>query len=349
MDIPSDLLNQVRDGRVVLFLGAGASVDSSTHDGRRCLSTKGLSQSLSDKFLGGYLRDGQLSQVADYAISETDLGRVQLFIRELFLPLRPTAGHLFLPQFVWHGLATTNYDLLIETAYAETKERLQELRPMIEDRDRVDDNLRDPRNLLLLKLHGCITRISNEECPLILTPDQYLEYRLGRSRLFNTLREWGAEHIIVFVGHSVQDSDIRAVLLELKELGGYRPRYFIVAPDVDELKSRFWETKKITLLRGNFEEFLSTLNGQIPRAFRSLTVASPAANPIERYFRTNAPLSSSTLQFLNIDVECVNGISATEHVDPKEFYKGYMGGFAPIEQELDVRRRLSDMISIEYF
>ena len=68
-----------------------------------------------------------------------------------------------------------------------------------------------------------------------------------------------------------------------------------------------------------------------------------------RYFRTNAPLSSSTLQFLNIDVECVNGISATEHVDPKEFYKGYMGGFAPIEQELDVRRRLSDMISIEYF
>lgn len=351
MNVPSDLLNQVREGRVVLFLGAGASRDSASPDGRRCPSTVELGNLLSDKFLGGSLRDGQLSQIADYAISERDLGAVQSFIRDTFKSLLPTEAHKLLPKFIWHGLATTNYDLLIESAYADVRGRLQEPRPMIEDRDRVDENLRDFQNVLLLKLHGCITRISNEACPLILTPDQYLEHRKGRSRLFNTLKEWGAEHPLVFLGHSVQDSDIRAVLQELNELGGFRPRYFIVAPDVDEVKVRFWETKRITLLRGTFEEFLRTLDVSIAIPARSLAGAGPPAgrHPIEQYSRTNAPLSSSTMEFLSIDVEYVNGISATENVDPKDFYKGYTGGFAPVEQELDVRRRMSDDITFEYF
>src|SRR5947209_3730552 len=166
MDIPSDLLNQVREGRVVLFLGAGASSGSGTNDGHRCPTTLELGRLLSDKFLGGYLRDGQLSQISEYAISEADLGRVQSLIRDTFQPLHPTEAHKLLPKFIWHGLVTTNYDMLIEEAYAEVKDHLQQSRPMIEDRDRIDENLRDPRNVLLLKLHGCITRITNELCPL---------------------------------------------------------------------------------------------------------------------------------------------------------------------------------------
>lgn len=185
MDIPSDLLNQARDGRVVLFLGAGASSNAVTQSGHRCPTTKELGHLLSDKFLGGYMRDDQLGQIAEYAISETDVGRVQQFIRDMFLPLRPTSAHLLLPKLMWHGLATTNYDLLIETAYQEVKDRLQEPRPLVENKDRIDDNLRDPRNVLLLKLHGCVTRITNEECPLVLTPDQYLDTELA-GRVFST-------------------------------------------------------------------------------------------------------------------------------------------------------------------
>jgi hypothetical protein len=77
MEIPSDLVNQIRDGRVVLFLGAGASRDAVSDSGRRCPGSKEIGEMLSDKFLGGYLRDGQLSEIAQYAISEAgDLGRV---------------------------------------------------------------------------------------------------------------------------------------------------------------------------------------------------------------------------------------------------------------------------------
>jgi len=141
VDIPSDLLNQTRDGHAVLLLGAGASLGSQTKDGYPCLSTLELGRLLSDTLLGGYLRDGQLSQIAEYAISETDLGRVQSLIRDTFQSLLPTHAHKLLPKFVWHGLATTNYDMLIEQAYDEIEDRLQQPRPMIEDRDRIDERL----------------------------------------------------------------------------------------------------------------------------------------------------------------------------------------------------------------
>jgi hypothetical protein len=41
---------------------------------------------------------------------------------------------------------------------------------------------------MYLKLHGCITRTTNESCPLILTTDQYIESMKGRSRIFEHLR-----------------------------------------------------------------------------------------------------------------------------------------------------------------
>lgn len=207
MEIPSHLVDLVREGKVVPFLGAGASLDSTTECGTRCPGSKELGRILADKFLGGSFRDASLSQIAEYAISESDLGTVQQFIRATFLGLRPTAAHLLLPKFVWWGLATTNYDLLIETAYSETKSRVQDVRPMVEDTDRVDDQLRDKRNVLLLKLHGCINRIASDRCPLILTLDQYIGHREYRGRLFRTLEEWGEEHPLVFIGHSIQDSD----------------------------------------------------------------------------------------------------------------------------------------------
>ncbi len=70
MDIPDYLLQQIRDGKVVLFLGAGASIGalSKNHsDSKKIPDSKGLIELVSDKFLGGAEKDRSLSIVADYA------------------------------------------------------------------------------------------------------------------------------------------------------------------------------------------------------------------------------------------------------------------------------------------
>src|SRR5271154_7085642 len=105
MDLPDILVSQVREGKAVIFLGAGASRSAKTADGRSAPSTQQLGMQLADKFLGGQYKDHPLHQIAEYAISEGDLGTVQGFIRDLLEPLEPTDAHLRVGDFAWHGIA----------------------------------------------------------------------------------------------------------------------------------------------------------------------------------------------------------------------------------------------------
>lgn len=191
IDIPPYLEQQVSSGKAVLLLGAGASLGATDANGKRAPKTDELRDLLSDKFLGGKLKNRTLSQVAEYAISESNLLAVQEFIRQRFEGLRPTDAHNLLPTFRWWGLATTNYDRLIETAYEKAKKPAQRLVPFVENGERIDAYTRDPENVLLLKLHGCITKTANADCPLILTVDQYIDHKAGRSRVFDQLAELG--------------------------------------------------------------------------------------------------------------------------------------------------------------
>jgi cold shock CspA family protein len=352
MEIPESLSSQIRDGKAVLFLGAGASRDALLPNGQKAPIAGELATLLSNAFLGGEYRGYPLNQIAEYAISERDLGTVQGYIREIFLPLAPTAAHKLMCAFNWYGLATTNYDCLVEKAYElAQKDALQNPVPLIENSDKIDDSLRDPDSIAFLKLHGCITRVTSPICPLILTTDQYIEHRQGRSRLFDCLKDWAYEHPIVFIGHSLQDADIRTILLDLSSLNEYRPRYFVVAPDVDAVKARFWESKKITALRGSFDEFMKSLDSLVPQSFRKLgAIRTTVEHPIEERFKVNnANLSRAALVFLNSDVDYVRNGLVTERVEAKAFYRGFNPEFSAIEQSLDVRRRLGDSILSDYF
>jgi hypothetical protein len=86
MDIPSYLEEQIKDGRAVLILGAGTSLGAVDGAGNRGPKTDELRDLLSDKFLGGKLKNRSLSQVAEYAISESNILEVQEFVRQRFRP-----------------------------------------------------------------------------------------------------------------------------------------------------------------------------------------------------------------------------------------------------------------------
>jgi cold shock CspA family protein len=352
MDLPEILISQVREGKAVLFLGAGASLGAKTADGQKAPSTQQLGARLADKFLGGRYKDHPLHQIAEYAVNEGDLGTVQTFIKDLLEPLEPTQAHLKACEFTWYGIATTNYDRLIERAYTQNKESVQKPKPLIENTDKVEDNQHEAENVLLLKLHGCVTRVANAACPLILTTDQYLQHRRGRDRLFEILQSWAYEHPIVFIGSSLQDTDIRAIISELTQnIGDFRPRYYIVAPDVDEIKARFWDTKRITAIKGTFEEFIVALDARVPKALRGLGVLrSTTAHPLEERFKVRgATISKAAALFLENDVDYVRALTKVDTIDPPTFYKGFHSGFAAIEQQLDVRRKIGDSILADYF
>jgi tetratricopeptide (TPR) repeat protein len=352
MTLPKPLVDSVREGRSFLFLGAGASIGAVHPKGISLLNGQQLSNKIAEKFLGPEFKDHPLSQVAELAISETDLFTVQEFIASIYREFEPADFHKMIPKFIWRGIATTNYDLIIERAYDAVKDSLQSLVVFKKDGERIEEKLRLPKNVMYIKLHGCITDINNSDTPLILTPEQYVTHKKGRTRLFEKFQTYAYEYPVIFTGYSLGDLDLRAILSELTTLEDARPRSYIVTPNMTSQEIKLWEGKKITHIPMSFKDFLIELDGSIESGIRALSIMIDKSEP-SIYRRLKIPqgsvLSEGLTTFLNRDVEYVYTEMKTEAADPRAFYKGYFVDWSPIAYNLDVKRTITDTILSEVF
>jgi cold shock CspA family protein/tetratricopeptide (TPR) repeat protein len=342
--LPDSLIEEARRGRILLFLGAGATVGARHPNGDTPPLGAHLSRLIADRFLGGKFGDRPLDKVSELAISQFDLMTVQTYVRDLFGEFTPAGFHMLVPTFRWRAIFTTNFDQVIERAYEDQDRRVQRLVPFISNLQKVDDFTRSQDDLLLYKLHGCISRIDDPNLPLLLTPDQYVSARDGRTRLFERLIDLGHECPIVFVGHELYDSDIRSVLGELEKAAAARPRYYLVRPHIDELERHLWEGKRITTLDGTLEDFIGALDEAIPKEIRPLLSEAHYDHPIQVHFALNLELSPSHLRFLNDEVDYVHRSLPIPDESARAFYRGFNLGWFPIQQGLDVRRHLTDKL-----
>ena len=150
MDIPKILVDQIKDGQVVLFLGAGASRGASHPEKKKPPTGQELSGLIAEKFLGTSYLGRPLSQVAELAISETDLFTVQNFIAEIFDLFYPADFHKLIPKFLWASIATTNFDLIVERAYNEVQDKLQGPVVFKKNGERIEEKLKSANSVIYL-------------------------------------------------------------------------------------------------------------------------------------------------------------------------------------------------------
>jgi cold shock CspA family protein len=345
MEMPEVVVSSVRAGRVVLFLSSGMSLGARTPNGKRMISEETLRDALSEKFLSGQYRQESLQWVAELAISVSDLGTVQDFIAFNFQGIQPADFHLILPTFRWKGIVTANFDRLVETAYEKSKNRVQELVPIISNNDRIDEKTQSANSLALLKLHGCITRTQDPKLPLILSTNQYSTHRESRDRLFKTFYEWCYDSTVIFIGGGAQDSELRLILFQILKEVKNRPLYYLIQPKISDAEKNLWETKRIVVLEGQFEDFIRSLDKSIDKKLRPLAQALQLPNhPIERKFTKQEPIVGSLKDLLIHDVEYVHDSIEVTPGSAEQFYKGFDLGWYPIIQDLDVKRRLIDTV-----
>lgn len=347
MDIPHHLIEQIRAGKAVLFLGAGASrgATASTQPVGPP-SGKELGQFLSAKFLGGDSTDKSLSLISEYCIAESDLRTVQNYIADIFNRYAPSSTQKAIADFRWAALVTTNYDQIIEKAYSANKDRLQSPVPVLRNSDRVDHELRTPDAVPLLKLHGCVSMVDEVTYPLILTIDQYVTHATGREKLFNRFTEYAGEYSVVYVGYQIEDSDIRAILLKLDKPEMSRPMQYVVTPNPSPRDQRIWAGKKITTIDGTFDQFMSELEARIPKGLRGVKSAAHS-HPIAARFATHAAPSADVVTFLTNDAVYVYGGMPPETPNPQAFFKGASYGWSSIAASHDAKRTLTDTVLSE--
>lgn len=255
--LPTPLIDAVNAQSAVLFLGAAASYGATHARQLKIPSGAQLRDELCNRFLGGEEKTKPLTSVADMAVNETSLVAVQQFIREIFVDFQPADFHQLVARFRWHGIATTNYDLVLERAFSPSNGRLQELVPFVKDGQAVESQMKKAVDgVQYLKLHGCIEHYLDPDIPLILAGEQYSRYSKNRTRLFERLKDWGREFPIIFCGYSVTDPHIQSILYELFAVGNERPMYYLVDPNVSVREERFWASKRVTTIKETFEDFI---------------------------------------------------------------------------------------------
>src|SRR6266849_3702219 len=168
LSLPAELIHAVESQSAVLFLGAAASFGARHPRGDKIPNADRLRQLLSDRFLDGEEGSKPLAAVAELAVNESDLVKVQQFVRELLLPFQPANFHLLVPHFRWHAIVTTNYDLIIERAYEPENAPLQQLVPFVKDGQHVETQMKKAvAGVQYLKLHDCIDHYTDREIPLV--------------------------------------------------------------------------------------------------------------------------------------------------------------------------------------
>jgi tetratricopeptide (TPR) repeat protein len=344
VELTRALVEDAKAGRIILFLGAGASAGAMDSAGNGPPLGHDLRDMLVSKYLTPEFSNRSLGAVAELAISEQTLPEVQDFIAGHLKDLEPAEFHKALATLKWRAIATTNYDRIIEKAWRQNPERAQDLIPILSNEDRVDEKLRGDSNCALFKLHGCVTVTHRPDLPLILTVDQYATHQENREYVFSRFEGWAREYPVVFVGHSLEDPDVRTLLLKLTKSGAARPRYFLVAPNITGIESRFWESKTVTTLKGTLEEFVAALEREIPTSIRPLLGSVSIEHPVRRLFVVDEPVPPSVAAMLENDVEYVHKSLPPGPGSAEAFYRGFGLGWYPVQRNLDVRRGLTDTL-----
>lgn len=344
MPIDVNLLEEVKAGQVVLFLGAGASLGAENSAKKTIPGTKDLAALICEKFLDKSYSSLDFVETCDLAATAKSGRELQRFIRDTLDPFYPARFHKKIPSFHWAGIATTNFDLVIERAYSSVTDRLQELKPLVRDTPEFMDAI-GKGDLLYLKLHGCITAYEQVSPGMVFSTERIVRHKEGRSAQFAQFLEWAKVKTIVFAGYSLRDPDLRSLLDEIVRDGDSRLRHYIVKNGVLDLEERYWGERRFTLIDSTFEAFLDELDSSILAEFRKLSlVKTENSTSVTKFIASSRHESQALRNYLEGGAIHVSSETTSPVSTPHKFYSGFDLGWYPIENELDFSRQIVQTI-----
>lgn len=340
------LLNQILNGNAILFLGAGASLESQSEDGKyKGMTGNQLKDLICDEFLSGKSKNKSLSYVGAVTKDLASTGPVHELINKHTSELLPTVGHSIIPKIRWKAIATTNYDELVEKAYKNNSKPIQILKRIVGDNDDIQSILSDVNAVPLLKLHGCISRLNDHQLPLILSSHDYHKFRLNRSSLFSTLKELAYNHPIVFCGYSISDENIRDLIFDVSEITNERPKYVLVDPTLEKQDISYWSSNRFECIPLTFVQFMKSLGGELDDNMAKLSTAvKKTAITFKKHIASHDIPSANLLAYVERELLHIHPGLTSDTITPNNFYKGNNRGFSWLMNDYDIPRRIFDTI-----
>jgi tetratricopeptide (TPR) repeat protein len=239
-----------------LFLGAGIGFNLLDPQGEFAPTAARLAKDLAQHF-GIETDSTDLVQIS--SIVQLRQGRQELenFIRRRLSNLEPDPALQWVATMRWGAIFTTNYDYGIERAYELVSTVRQRPITITKTSELVDT---DPRiEVPIYHLHG--TLFGPTKPYIVITRNDYRDFRENRRMLFELLKEKFATSTVLYIGYSNQDPNWRQVLDEMAEdfYPSPLPRSYRIAPTTDELENELLRSQNIETINATFEEFYEAI------------------------------------------------------------------------------------------
>jgi hypothetical protein len=172
---------------------------------------------------------------------------------------------------------TTNYDDVLEHAFAEAGERVDvviyEARPgeqhfvhltpggkrvPIDDPATYREFALEERSVIL-KIHGDVDRDDLQHDTFVVTEDHYIEYLAGpdvRTLIPAYLMARLGDKDLLFLGYSMRDWNLRVILRHIWAEQGISTGGWSIQRDPSELDERFWSRQRIDILDVALEDWV---------------------------------------------------------------------------------------------
>lgn len=251
-DIPRDLINRIKNGKCILFAGAGTSLDAGLPSWYDLL--KSMVDQVDDY---GGLEKNQKGEL-DWLIEQQDFNVVAEFCKEklgakgfadfirekLDTRNKTSAIHSILADIPFRAVITSNYDNFVERNHRNYKVILPD------DINKFDqatvESLFDEDVIPIFKIHGSY----EDSNSIVLTDNDYRNIIFRKPQYRDNLKRLFKDKSLLFVGFSFRDSSINLLLQEIFTItdGMANPHYAFISDIGSIKKDFFWKSRNIRVI-----------------------------------------------------------------------------------------------------
>lgn len=262
-----DIKNAIKNGKLILLLGAGTSLSSKNKQGQPIMDGWGLAEKLAQEADVPYKNESL--PVVYSAVRKTLGDRLNKILEAEFKHTKPSSAYETLAKYTWARIYTLNIDDCLDLSFRRNSQQAINIRHRY---DKISDRSPFFDELDIVKLNGSIDRLDNG---LIFSPQEYGAASANPPLWYEELSRDFFRYTFLFIGTKLSESLFYHQIERFRQAThSVEGRSFVLTRAATEIEKNSLQDLNLAHISGTFEDFVSWLTHEIPNPPKPLDIAT---------------------------------------------------------------------------
>ncbi|MCY4396375.1 MAG: SIR2 family protein [Rhodospirillaceae bacterium] len=320
------------DGRLMLFLGAGASAGSLDYSGNPIPLGNTLAKELAEEI--GWNYNNEPLSVVYSAFESQNSAKLYQYLQYRLTNTKPSKAYLSITRYPWSRIYTTNIDDCLERAIkSKSSQRLNSFN-FASNLEEIDTLF---QTVQLIKLNGCT---NNPKDGFIFSPQEYGEKSSRLPPWYRELAQNSGSYTFLYIGSRLNEPILQHIFAMMREELSRSPlQGYVITPNATEIEKHHLNSLNLTHISGTVADFANWMKLEIPKVPSDWDLAT-ARRPEYKHLKVKFTLSQKRA-INNVTVVSPDALprnlDATDSGSIRNFYKGFKPTWRDIVDDVPAR------------